>query len=161
MIWCLKRIFVPSPSGRQRYNVLGCINAVSHNLITVTNCTYINSDSICDMLDKISNCNYKNPITIVLDNARYQRCKKVTEYAKKLNIELLFLPSYSPNLNIIERLWKFVKKKLQNNYYAKFENFRIAVESILNEVDDKYKNDIKSLLNLRFQTFDKVSLLSA
>jgi len=50
-------------------------------------------------------------ITIFLDNARYQRCALVMETAKNLNIELCFLPSLSPNLNLIVRLWKFVKKK--------------------------------------------------
>ena len=55
------------------------------------------------------------PVTLVLDNARYQRCLLVQDVAKELGIELLFLPSYSPNLNLIERLWKFVKKEVLNS----------------------------------------------
>jgi hypothetical protein len=51
------------------------------------------------------------PITLVLDNARYQKCQLVWAVAETLQIELLYLPAYSPNLNLIERLWKFVKKQ--------------------------------------------------
>jgi len=58
------------------------------------------------------------PITLVLHNARYQKYAVVTEFALKLHIELLFLPAYSPSLNLIERLWKFVKKQvLYGKYY--------------------------------------------
>jgi transposase len=65
------------------------------------------------------------PIVIVLDNARYQRCKLVEDLAKELGVTLQFLPSYSPNLNLIEWLWKFVKKKcLYNSYYGTFEAFK-------------------------------------
>lgn len=67
---------------------------------------------------------------IVLDNARYQHCKLVEAVAKELNITLLFSPSYSPNLNIIERLWKFTKKKIlyAKYYYLEKENFGCAVQ---------------------------------
>ncbi len=64
------------------------------------------------------------PITLVMDNARYQKCNIVTALASQLNIELLYLPAYSPNLNLIERLWKFVKKKvLYSKYYPNFAEF--------------------------------------
>jgi transposase len=101
---------------------LGAIDAVTHQLITVCNDTYINACSVCELLHKIVDVNSgKIPITIVLDNARYQRCALVTELAAKLNIELLFLPSYSPNLNLIERLWKWGKKDcLTCKYYGCF-----------------------------------------
>jgi len=55
---------------------------------------------------------------LVLDNARYQKCHLVQNLAATLNIELLFLPTYSPNLNLIERLWKFVKKKCLYSIYT-------------------------------------------
>jgi hypothetical protein len=105
-LWCLRRIFVPTPSGRNRYNVLGAINAVSHDLLTVCNTTYINALSVCELLDKIALEKLRKgiPLTPVMDNAGYQRCEYVKNRAKELGIELLFLPSYSPNLNLIERL---------------------------------------------------------
>ena len=100
-----------APSGRQRFNVLGALNAVTHQLITVTNESYINSGSVGELLEKIAGLGLTMPITVIMDNARYQRCHYVLEIAARLGIEILFLPPYSPNLNLIERLWKFVKKE--------------------------------------------------
>lgn len=79
----------------------------------------IDIQSVCDLLWKIARLNLKTPITFVLDNARYQQCRLVKDLAHQLNIDLLFLPAYSPNLNLIERLWKFVKKQcLYSKYYC-------------------------------------------
>mgnify|MGYP003605911059 FL=1 len=75
-------------------------------------------------LRRIAMLNLDVPITLVMDNARYQKCNIVTALASQLNIELLYLPAYSPNLNLIERLWKFVKKKvLYSKYYPNFAEF--------------------------------------
>ena len=130
----MTRLFIKSPSGRQRFNVLGAINALMKELILVTNTTYITSVQVCEMLVKIAECRRAEiPITIVLDNARYQRCKLVLEKAAELGIELLFLPPYSPNLNLIERLWKFVKKQvLYSKYYERFEDFKTAITNRAN-----------------------------
>jgi hypothetical protein len=65
---------------------------------------------VCELLTQWTALELGVPITIVLDNARYQRCPRVLEHAASLGIELLFLPPYSPNLNLIERLWKSVKR---------------------------------------------------
>ena len=92
-----------------------------------------------------------------MDNARYQHCDLVKNAAKELNIELLFLPSYSPNLNIIERLWKWVKKDcLYCKYYEKFGAFKNAIDLSLEKVGrSEYKDELDSFLNLKFQTFSK------
>ena len=100
-LWCFSRFFVKAPSGRSRFNVLGAINAISHELITVTNESYINAQSVCELLWKMYHANLGIPITLILDNARYQKCALVIDLAKSLNIELLYLPPYSPNLNLI------------------------------------------------------------
>ncbi len=84
-------------------NVLAALNAITHELVTVINETYINSASVCLLLEKIKAMDLTVPATPVLDNARYQRCLSVQETAASFNIELLFLPSYSPNLNLVER----------------------------------------------------------
>ena len=99
--------------------MLGAVDALTKEIITVTNTTYITSRQVCEMLAKLADQAVAGiPITVVLDNARYQRCKPAQFYAAKLGIELLFLPPYSPNFNVIERLWKFVKKKcLYSKYY--------------------------------------------
>lgn len=99
--------------------------------------------------------NFKVSITIVLDNARYQKCEFITVTAELLEIELLYLPSYSPHLNIIERLWKWIKKDcLYSKYYESFTEFHKAIEESIGKVQKvEYRGEIKSLLNLKFQTF--------
>ena len=158
-LWAFSRIFIRAPAGRSRFNVLGALNAITHELILVCNDTYINAESVCDLLKKIANQYVGLPITIVLDNARYQKCKLVQEVALSLNIELLYLPPYSPNLNLIERLWKFVKKKcLWSKYYSNFKDFKEAIMDCLNQTHTTYKNELKSLLNLKFQSFKEAQV---
>ena len=155
-LWSVVRVFIQAPCGRQRFNVLGALNAITHEIITVTNDAYITAQSVCELLEKIANLYVGIPITIFLDNARYQKCALVMEKAKCLNIELCFLPSYSPNLNLIERVWKFVKKKcLYSKYYEKFPAFKEAISTCLSEVQTTHKSDLDSLLTLRFQLFEK------
>lgn len=158
-LWAFARIFIKAPAGRKRFNVLGALDAVSHKLITVCNDTYINAESVCELLKTIADMYVGIPITLILDNAKYQKCKIVQELAASLNIELMYLPAYSPNLNIIERLWKFVKKKcLWSKYYADFKDFKAAITDCLNQTHTTYKNELKSLLTLNFQTFKKAQI---
>ncbi|KOR28161.1 transposase, partial [Achromatium sp. WMS3] len=139
-LWSLCRLFIQAPAGRKRFNVLGALDAITHELITVTNDSYINAQSVCDLLWKLHRLNPNIPIVLIMDNARYQKCKLVFELADVLNIELLYLPSYSPNLNIIERLWKFIKNKcLYSKYYSDFETFKTAISDCLVHTHDKYK----------------------
>ena len=136
-------------SGRKRYNVLGAINAITHDLCCYCNETYINSLGVCDLLKMIKSiCDNNNPITVIMDNAKYQRCSMVKELALKLNIELFFLPSYSPNLNIIERYWKWLKKDCLNcKYYETFTDFKNAIDSSLSKIiQHEYKAAFDSLL---------------
>ena len=153
-LWCFVRMFIRTSSGRKRYNVLGAYNAMTSKLLTVVNETYINSASVCEMLRLLRLSHWGEAITVVLDNAAYQRCYAVREYAILLDINLVFLPSYSPNLNLIERLWKFVKKQCLNNcYYETFDAFKVGINACLNDSDKKFKSQIASLMTLRFQTF--------
>lgn len=153
-LWTITRIFIKAPAGRKRFNVLGALDAITHELITVTNDTYINAYSFCELLWDIS-CRYSNvPITLVLDNARYQKCALVFYFAKLLDIELLYLPAYSPNLNLIERLWKFVKKKcLYSKYYDNYDAFKGSITDCLRKTHTEHKGELDTLLSLRFQTF--------
>jgi transposase len=159
-LWSVARVFIPAPAGRQRFNVLGALNAVTHELITVTNDTYITANTVCALLQQLATLNLHLPITLFLDNARYQKCALVLATAARLQIELCFLPTYSPNLNLIERLWKFVKKQcLYSKYYADFAAFKAAIVTCLSETQTKHKTALTSLLTLRFQLFEKVQLM--
>ncbi len=153
-------------SGRPRAasvtTVLGALHAVSHQLIRVVNHGYINATSVCDLLRAVAAASVGRPITLVLDNARYQKCALVQELARSLKIHLLFLPSYSPNLNLIERVWKFVKKEcLQSVQHASYEAFTAAIDNCLAKLSTTHKKDMKTLLAHKFQMFDSVSMVAA
>ncbi len=154
-LWCFRRIFVRSSSGRHRFNVLGALCARTNRLISVCNTGYINSTSVCELLKKIKEATASIPITVVLDNARYQRCRLVQATATALGIDLLYLPPYSPNLNLIERLWKFTKKKvLYSKYYETFSDFQDAITQLLSTMHNRYHDELRTLLALNFQTFE-------
>jgi len=161
-LWCLVRLFVPGPSGRKRYNVLAALDAITHRVIRVTNCQYINAESVCALLRQIAAAGLPRPITLVLDNARYQRCELVQSLARSLRIELLFLPGYSPNLNLIERLWKFVKKDcLACRWLETFEEFTATIDRCLNDLSTRHKTQMDTLLTLKFQMFNDEPLVAA
>jgi transposase len=152
-LWSFVRVLVRTPSGRQRFNVLGALNAITKELVMITNDTYITSVQVCELMRKLAQT-ATLPITLVLDNARYQRCSMVQELATELNVVLLFLPPYSPNLNLIERLWKLVKKEcLYSIYYENFALFRGGIESFLSTMGHTHKARLDSLLTLNFQSF--------
>ena len=161
-LWSIVRIFVRAASGRQRFNVLGAWNAVTRELITITNTTVVNTETMCELLRAVANRGLIGPVTLVLDNARYQRNAVVQGLAAELGIVLLFLPSYSPNLNLIERLWRFMKRKAAyGRYHPTFTDFRAAVQDVLDRVPTTHASKLASLMTLNFQEFDEVSLLTA
>ncbi len=138
-------------TGRRRLNIIGAINAVSLQptiLLTEENCCV---EVIEVFLQEIRK-QYPSAktICIVLDNARYQRAYAVQQKAAALNIELIYLPPYCPNLNLIERLWRFFKKKImKNKYYESFDEFENAVEQFFINFNDNY-DQLKSLLTFKF-----------
>ena len=161
-LWSIARIFVRAASGRQRFNVLGAWNAMTRQLLAVTNTTVVNTDTMCELLRQIAAENLTGPITVVLDNARYQRNKIVQGLAAELGIRLLFLPPYSPNLNLIERLWGFAKRQsVYGKYHANFASFRGAIEATLASLSTTHADRLKTLMTLTFQEFDEVSLMAA
>jgi transposase len=128
VVWCVQRLFVKAPSGRQRLNVLAALKAMTHEVVTVRHLTYITAETVCELLPLLVGSSPGIPITVILENARYQRCVLVQSVAQRLGIELLYLPTYSPNLNLIERFWKFVKKPcLYSKYYPDSESFQPAI----------------------------------
>jgi len=154
-VWCLIRLFLPAPSGRKRYNILAALDAVTHRVIRVANHAYINAASVCQLLGQVAAAGLARPLTLVLDNARYQHPPAVKALARSLKIELLYLPSYSPNLNLIERLWRFVKKQcLSCRYLEHYEDFTGAIDGCLNQLAPRYKHQMDTLLTLNFQTFE-------
>ena len=161
-VWSFARVWVRAASGRQRHNVLGAWNAVSRRLTYVANTTVVNTETMCQLLRKIAAEGLVGPITLVLDNARYQRNAAVQELADKLGITLLFLPSYSPNLNLIERLWKFIKRRaLYGQYHPSFTDFQAAIQDTIDQLSTTQAPRLETLMTLNFQQFKNVSLLAA
>ena len=160
-VWSVVRMFVRGSSGRRRFNVLGAWDPVGGSLVMVTNDTRVSADTMVELLGQLSQVGTR-PRTVVLDNARYQTCAVVTAEAARLGIALLYLPSYSPNLNLIERSWKFTKKTaLRGKHDSDFAAFRAAIEDCLGKVGTDHREALATLMAPRFQTFDKSSVLAA
>ena len=136
--------------GRQRLNINGAINIETLESVTGFYDT-INAQATIDLFTKIK---AKHPdadaIYIIVDNARYYHSCLLKEYVEGTKIKLIFLPPYSPNLNLIERYWKFFKKKIQNNhYYETFDEFKLACKSFFRK-RKKYLPELQTLLTENF-----------
>ena len=155
MVWCRVRLFLRTSAGRNRINVLGAVHAISKQITTVINTSYINSQTIIELMIQLKLKYVDLPIVLVMDNAKYQHCQLVLDKAESLSIKILFLPAYSPNLNIIERLWKFTKKKiLYAKYYDTPAKFHQAITDFFIELNQKYQKELENLLTLKFQLWD-------
>ena len=157
-VWSLRRLFVPTGSGRQRFNVLGALDVMTLWLVTVCNETTIRKEQVIELLHKLA-AQATMPVTVVLDNARYQHNKLVMQTAQQLGIELLFLPTYSPNLNLIERLWKWLKTRIRSvRSVGDFVALKRTVEQLLTTGMLHAHDELRSLLTLNFQSFKDLPL---
>lgn len=161
-VWAKIRMWVKTGSGRKRFNVLGALNFISKKVETITNDTYINSQSVVLMMEKLADRYIGKPIVIILDNAKYQTCNLVIETAQKLDIQLIFLPTYSPNLNLIERVWKFVKAKLLGAAYVdSFQDYSKNISDFIDTLDSDNLEKMNSLVTENFQLFHNSRVLNA
>jgi transposase len=159
-VWSVVRKYVKTASGRQRYNVLGALNFVTKKIETVCNDSYITSTQVIELLENLIAL-FDRPIKIILDNAKYQRCKAVIEKAAELGIELIFLPTYSPNLNLIERVWKIVKSKvLSSSYLETFDNFCLNIFECVTTLHEKFADDMSSSVTENFKIIAENQLVS-
>ena len=154
------RRFIKTFSGRKRYNILGALNFVTKKVTTVANDTYITAAEVCEMLRKVASEYAGKPLHIILDNARYQKCEVVTALAKQLGIVLHYIPPYSPNLNLIERLWKHVKGRLRSKYYNQFDDFKDTIDSIIDDTGNGSKKLVDKLIREPVQIFDNLALIN-
>lgn len=140
---------IKSNTGRQRVNWNGAYNPLSQDVILHESET-INAERVIELLEKIEEFYpEKEKIYIILDNAKYYRNKKVTEYLKTSPIEFKFLPPYSPNLNLIERLWKFMRKKVINDkYYEKFSEFKKVLTDFADELTNQ-QDELKQFIGTK------------
>lgn len=141
-----------SNTGRKRINLNGALDADTHEVIIREDPT-INAESTIALLKTLEEKNLEASIIYAIaDNARYYKNKDVTAYLENSKIEILFLPPYAPNLNLIERLWKFFKKKtIYNRYYETFDEFKKACLQFFETVNrNNFRNELTSLLTNKF-----------
>ena len=139
--------------GRQRLNINGVIDIDTLNTVVRFDDT-INAESTIALFKRIERKHPKaKVITIIADNARYYRSIAVKEYLENSRIKILFLPPYSPNLNLIERLWKYFRKVVMNNrYYQTLEQFTQAAQSFFANIKS-HRKALKTLLTENFHLF--------
>jgi transposase len=146
-----ERRCLPSNSGRERLNLHGAIN-VETNEITVIESPTVDKDSTLQLLEQVQRrYPMAKEIVVILDNARYHYSKEVRQWVKDKNVRLVFLPAYSPHLNLIERVWKFFKKKvLYNKYHATLQDFRNAAIGFFRNIG-QHHDELTSLLDGGFE----------
>jgi transposase len=145
---------IQTNSGRERLNLHGAMNAETLE-VTVIESETVDDDSTIQLLEILEKkYALAAAIFVILDNAKYHYSKKVKQFLATSKIQLVFLPSYSPNLNLIERLWKFFKKKvLYNTYYEKIDAFRKACIHFFRNINS-YWDELASIMSGGFELAD-------
>ena len=152
-VWTKKghRRRIRSNSGRKRYNILGAYCPLDQEYIDIRGTDNVNAQTLQHLIDEIRT---RHPdaqrIILILDNARYNHAKIVREHIEDTNLELKFLPSYSPNLNLIERLWRFLKDKVMTTYHESFAVFVDEIDKVLDNLDE-YADELASLMTEKFE----------
>jgi transposase len=148
---------IPTNSGRQRYNVLGAYCTQTHEHLFILTEDNINQDTVIDLLQQLRAQHPQGAkIYLVLDNASYNKAIRVREQAEASQIILMFQPPYSPNLNLIERLWKFMRKKFcKDKYRSTFAKFKTQLDGFFASLD-KYRNELATLLTENFELVPSV-----
>jgi transposase len=141
-----------SNSGRDRYNVIGVYCVQTQEFLFIQTPENIQRSTVVELLTALRE---RHPapakVYVILDNARYHHAQDVTAYREASGISLVFLPTYSPNLNVIERLWKLMRKKVfKDRYHATFEHFVAAIKAFLGHLD-QYAAERGALLTDNFE----------
>ena len=141
-------------SGRDRVNINGAVNANDPSQVIAIQGETINAENTKQLYQVLIDQNPdKDKIYVICDNARYYRNKELTNWLENTKIQQIFLPPYSPNLNLIERLWKFMRKKVINtNFYRTKQEFVTAITQFFENIS-QYRTELESLLTLNFHVF--------
>ena len=143
---------IPTNSGRVHYNVIGVYCAQTHESFFIQTPDNINSATVIELL-KIIQKNHpaSAKVYVILDNARHHHAMNVKAYCESAGITLVFLPTYSPNLNVIERLWKLMRKKVfKDHYYATLDQFVAAIKDFLAHLE-RYMDELTTLMTDNFE----------
>ena len=138
-------------SGKKNLNINGAIEIKMLDVLT-RSYKSINKDSICHFLKALRKRHDRGErINLIFDNAGSNKARKVRELARRLNIRIIYLPPYSPNLNPIERLWKFMKRKaLPNEYCQDYNSWRNSIMGFFRGIR-KYRPELRTLITDHFR----------
>lgn len=144
---------ISTTASRTRMNIVGAINLNDIGGALIADYETINGKAIEDFLTKLRK---KHPIEhqvhIILDRAGYHRSESLRERATALNIELHYLPAYSPNLNPIERLWKVMNEHARNNrFFASPKEFRGGIKAFFEKTLPEIAHTLSDRINDNFQ----------
>lgn len=142
----------PTNTGRKRLNILGAYNPADYSLVHVTGEASCNGERVVELFEVIAAAHAAAPEVILFsDNAPYFYSASVRDWLETHpRLWLLPLPPYAPNLNLIERLWKFAKEHLvKNTYYAQYKTFRAQVFRLLNHLD-QHVDELTTLMVEKF-----------
>lgn len=149
-----ERPHLPCNSGRHRYSVLGGYSSLTGEYVGVAVTGSVNAQTVIAFIQRLEAAfSEAERITVYVDNARYFHARLVKTYLLGTRVRFIFLPVYSPNLNLIERLWKFCKKKVLSVYYAHFETFMQAVDTFFANLD-RYRDELDTLMTDHFEIFN-------
>jgi transposase len=137
---------IKSHAGREHLNLMGALNPKDQETI-VKNYPVLNRDSVIDFLKTLRKKNPGIILHVIWDNVPYQHSKLVKENAKNLGINLVYLPPYSPNLNLIERYWGFLRKYIMiNKCYSTFDEFRDTILRFTKKKSERLKRKLKKYI---------------
>lgn len=153
-------VYIKSNTGRKRMNILGALSIGNKHAVVIETQT-VNAQAIIDLLEAIKQKQKHGKVYMVLDNAKYHHAKIVRNWLlNHPRFKPIFLPPYSPNLNLIERLWRFFHQKVTNNHYFQtFLEFKEATMQFFQNLH-QYKTELDTLLTENFQTLPLVANLS-
>ncbi|MEL7631856.1 IS630 family transposase, partial [Pectobacterium aroidearum] len=145
---------VKTTGSRTRLNILGALNLNDIGGTVIHDYKTINDYNIACFFIEIRKRypDYRQKIHVILDGAGYHRTQLVKDWAFVMNIELHYLPPYSPNLNAIERLWKVMNEHARNNrYFENTRDFRNAIFNFFATTLPEIAGSLTSRIHDRFQ----------
>lgn len=151
----------PTVSGRDRVNINGALNPFEVTDIEIVESDSVNAQSTQQLYSKLLTKHPEKKVIVISDNARYYKNAVLAQWISgNQRLEQIFLPAYSPNLNLIERLWKFMRKKVINTgFFRTKKEFRIALIYFFEQIH-LYKKELESLLTLKFNVINSQSLVA-
>ena len=156
-LWAKKgcRPCLTANSGRRRYSVLGGYSVVDGTYVGLATDGRVNATTVIAWIEALEAAfPDASQITVYVDNARYFHARLVKAHLQGKRVRFVYLPSYSPNLNVIERLWKFCKKTIWVTFYATSAQFTQSIDAFFQELKC-YRPELSTLMTENFEILER------